>query len=327
MAKGSTNSGTGGSNKSMIIVDAPSGSTVTCSNGSVTKPGVIKDGKWLFKGCDIGSWTITATHPDQEQPATASVEITEDGQMLRYYVTIAFRMTPEFSYTGDYEVVDDDDNPIADFANWKGNWKIRFLTSGDLTFTNLYGFYGNIDVFLVGGGGGGSAKSGGGGGYTKTQKGVQITSVGVFPIIVGSGGALNADGGSSSAFSIGVDGGKRASANEIAGDGGSGGGSHTDTSYAKNGNGGSDGSDGYGQNRNGVGQHTTTREFGEDNNTLYAGGGGGIKYGSSTVFPGGAGGGGGGSVKNGANNTGGGGGATGSGGSGIVIIRNTRRIA
>ena len=157
------------------------------------------------------------------------------------------------------------------------------------------------------------------------------------------------------------------------GDGGSGGGaggyyngSGLNWSYIEGGQGGSDGSNGYNYSSNtgttygthtllntgkGLGQGTTTRKFGEENNTLYAGGGSGgtCTYGSARwggPAPGTNGGGGAGgyglkgeTTQNGGNgtpNTGGGGGggastesasasnpggAGGAGGSGIVIIR------
>ena len=70
----------------------------------------------------------------------------------------------------------------------QGDWKIRFLTSGTLTFTNLNGAEGGIDVFLVGGGGAGgngvwasgyvqpNQRGGGAGaGYTMTKTGVSVT--------------------------------------------------------------------------------------------------------------------------------------------------------
>ena len=95
--------------------------------------------------------------------------------------------------------------------------------------------------------------------------------------------------------------------------------------------GGSDGSDGgAGLNRGGEGQGTTTREFGETANTLYAGGGGGE---ATNMAAGGAGGGARARATATANTGGGGGGSTlrgtesayaGGGGSGIVIIRNKR---
>lgn len=88
---------------------------------------------------------------------------------------------PEFTYTGTYEIVNDDDTP---YTAENVNWKIRFLTSGTLVFTKLNGAEEGIDTFLVGGGGNGggayreyingycysSAGGGGGGGYCKTVR-------------------------------------------------------------------------------------------------------------------------------------------------------------
>lgn len=243
-----------------------------------------------------------------------------------YYVT--FRLTPEFTYTGDYEIVDDNDNPISDFASWKSHWKIRFLTSGVFTVVNKYGWNGFLDAFYVGGGGGSrwGYKGGAGGGYTKTIKGIPI-EVGVpYQITVGAGGAVQKNGGSTSAFGDTVNGGVATKlATNDGSPGGSGGG-------ASGGAGGSDGSSGgsTSSGAGGAGQGSTTREFGDPKGKLYAGGGGG---GGSSSAPGGEGGGapGGQSAKD---NTGGGaGGALNSssssgynvrGGSGIVVIRDSR---
>lgn len=201
---------------------------------------------------------------------------------------------PEFSYTGDFLLIDDGDE----------NWRLKLLTSGNLIFTKLISAKKGIDVFLVGGGAGGGLASqwgythGGGGGYTKTSYVSSLKENYVYEIAVGAGGAVGSIGGASSAFGLSVQGGSGA-------DGGSGGG-------AGNVPGASDGADSAGK-----GQGTTTREFGEMDGTLYAGGGG---------SPGGDGGG------NGEVNTGGGGhpgGWTtggGPGGSGIVIIRNHRGV-
>lgn len=83
-------SGTGvGSSKSSIIVTAPTGSTVYIENqDGKRKDTGEKNGVWTFKGCDIGTWTVYARLGDQS--STATVEITEEGQMMRYYVTIAY---------------------------------------------------------------------------------------------------------------------------------------------------------------------------------------------------------------------------------------------
>ena len=244
----------------------------------------------------------------------------------------------------------------------------------------------SIDIFCVGGGGGGHYSSttassehqlmsggGGGGGYTATKKSVSVTPGQQYTVTVGAGGkggyreyvggrydyhyAVN---GSSSSFGslCSANGGNRSWFRDtggylratLGGSGGSaGGGNYT---Y----NGASDGGDTYVYTYSNVeygkGQGTTTRAFGESNNTLYAGGGGAGSWSNYDYDggpgTGGAGGGGDGDgggyyndlAKNGGNgvaNTGGGGGGAsvvadddgriysgasgGSGGSGIVIVR------
>ena len=336
---GGSASGVGG----MLTVTAPAGVTVTLAKDDKTKTKTAgSDGIAVFKGLEAGDWVVTIT--DGARTATKTVTITTD-----YSVLISFNAIPEFTYTGDYEIVNDSDEPIA---TSQGNWKIRFLTSGTLTFTALNGAENGIDVFLVGGGGSGAngceesdgtyrSTYGGGGGYTKTVRGVRISTNTDYAITVGAGGASASaisqsghNGGSTSAFGATVNGGKGAvgftgsSLSGSGGNGGSGGGGF-------GGAGGSDGGNGSGDNV-GPGQGATTREFGEAGGNLYSGGGGGAVNGA-----GGAGGGGGGcptaSGSNGVDgtaNTGGGGGAgsrlkypythSGAGGSGIVIIRNKR---
>ena len=243
---------------------------------------------------------------------------------------------PTYTYTGSSTLIDDG----------SGNWRIKFLTSGTLTFTNLGTASSGIDVFLVGGGGGaGPHGGGGGGGYTATYKSITVATSQSYAIVVGAGGAgvkgdnVPGNGGTSSAFSKSAAGGKaggRLVSSAYGGAGGSGGGAScaklglADTSGVV---GGSNGSDGGSTSHwsGGKGQRTTTREFGESSGTLYSGGGGGY------CGTGGAGGGGSAATVmntngvSGTTNTGGGGGAGkgsnisgGSGGSGIVVIRNHR---
>lgn len=232
---------------------------------------------------------------------------------------------PEFTYTGDYETILDDNGV---------DWRIKFKTSGTLTFGKLNSAKNGIDVFMVGGGGAGSghayttSSGGGGGGYTHTEKRVLVQPNVAYPIFVGSGGAAatpSASGGNgtaSTAFDITAAGGMagvRSSNAPRGGNGGSGGGTNGYT-------GGSDGANGGGA-RGGVGQGNTTREFGEPTGDLYAGGGAGYS-GDSNIQ--GGGGGGGSSSEAGKTNLGGGGGGGNysnhgkAGGSGIVIIRNAR---
>ena len=286
-----------------------------------TREGYTFDG-WYTK--EMGGTKVTSD---------TIVSVEGDHTLYAHWVS----SKPTYTYTGSSQLIDDGN----------GNWRIKFLTSGTLTFTNVGNGINGIDVFLVGGGGSGYYRSnnqysgGGGGGYTRTQKNVSIANNSSYNIVVGAGGAIPTtqgtgnNGQASSAFGYSASGGYAPNNGVFAydliagGNGGSGGGSAAS-------NGGSDGSNGSGT-YGGAGQGTTTREFGESTGTLYSGGGGGggDAYGGWVVTSGGVGGGGGGNVTNtkagdGVANTGGGGGNApglgkcGSGGSGIVIIRNAR---
>lgn len=231
---------------------------------------------------------------------------------------------PAYTYTGSHQLLDD--------GNF--NWRLKLFTSGNLTFSHLGSAgSGMVDAFLVGGGGGGSW-SGGGGGYTKTSV-VSITLNSGIPVTIGAGGAANADGGTTSAFGVTAAGGKAGGFRNSGGAGGSGGGGGGASSSLddgpRGGDGGSDGGNGGNSTwSGGIGQGSTTREFGESGAELYAGGGGGEGANGQHGAGGSGGGSTGGSQRPGMANTGGGGGgayavSTGfAGGSGIVIIRNHR---
>ena len=103
---------------------------------------------------------------------------------------------PTFTYSGDYEVVDDDNNVITNIASYEGNWKIRFLSDGNLVFTNLNDVE-DVDIFVVGGGGSGASGStfigggsrgggGGGGGAAVTAFGFTIATSTTYNIDVGA---------------------------------------------------------------------------------------------------------------------------------------------
>ena len=277
---------------------------------------------------------------------------------------------PNFTYTGTSTIHDDGD----------GNWRIKFLSSGLLTMDRNI----NTDIFMVGGGASGGqipggstthAAGGGGGGYTRTET-LMIQRDHSYWIEIGAGGVVGAtaaeagytqpggateirDGNQSGTAIFSVSGGDKTVSASNGGKGGSGGGAgasdwSSSGKYAgaggSNGGNGSDDSSSSSPNTGGVGQGTTTREFGELTGDLYAGGGGGGQYhtsasGSYTAPAlGGDGGGGNGctngiAATNGQANTGGGGGggsgnaasgnynvikAAGNGGSGILIIRNHR---
>ena len=306
----------GGGAGGVLTVTVSPGELVTVSNSEKSQAKAANaSGVAVFKGLKAGPWTVAVTR--NGKPTAKTVIVVTD-----YSVSIPLSTIPEFTYTGDYEIVNDSDEPITVS---EGNWKIRFLTSGTLTFTNLNGAEGGIDVFLVGGGGNGETirgARGGGGGYTKTVKGISIAIATPYTVTIG------ASSGTSSAFG--------ASANGASGaNGGSGGGGGCSSSGTP-GNGGSNGGNGTAGNVSGggTGQGTTTREFGESTGKLYSGGGGGsaANAGAAGDSTAGAGAGFGGAAKNGVANTGGGGGAAyngtaGRGGSGIAIIRNARGAA
>ena len=223
---------------------------------------------------------------------------------------------PEFTYSGTYTLIDDGDK----------NWRIKFLTSGTLTFAKISS---HIDIFIVGGGGGSSKYTynnegvgGAGAGYTYSGNYIAITTGTAYPIVIGAGGATSADptigisGGASSAFGYSASGGNGGIYHK-GGNGGSGGA----CSNSGSGKGGQDGANGYTLNTlysGGTGQGLTTREFGESTGTLYATGGDGYSGTTNGVAK--------------TSNTGNGGDGTVSGtpsvgASGIVVIRNYRAVA
>lgn len=269
--------------------------------------------------------------------------LSEDGE-YKPPVTKTYtpQIWPKYDYTGNHTLLKDNAE--------QGLWRIKFLSSGVLTWLNEDT---QIDVFLVGGGAPGSYKAsystggdfmGGAGGYTKTVKNQNIEKSQRINVKIGAGGVQPhnssntvVSGGTSSFDQLSVEG-------ATLYNGGSGGGAGS-WDYSRAGNGGSDGSNGgngYYKGttvRGGSGQGTTTREFGEPGGDLYSGGGGGGNHDGS------GGSGGSGSPKLATNGTssgpysggsagggygGGGGGSAdpqspqGRGAQGIVIIRNAR---
>lgn len=268
--------------KSTIIISISTGSTVGAYTDAACTT-LVKtaternEGEFWITGLDNGVYYIKATKDTDE--SIISYTINEFGV---YRINMFYRQIPEFTYTGTYEIVQDDDTAIQDADAYRGDWKIRFLTSGTLNFTNLLDAEDGIDVFLVGGGGGGGnarydgktsctlGGGGGGSGETATVTNISVTKNTDYFITIGDGGTKNQDGGSSSAFGQIVDGGLKGITNSAGGAGGSGGGGGT--GYANSGGaGGSEGADGNNSGYSGgVGQGSTTREFGGYSNTVDA---------------------------------------------------------
>lgn len=254
-----------------------------------------------------------------------------------------FRMFPR-NLKGQYQTRDDRGTatatPVAfSLPTYTGNHtifgdinegRIEMYTSGTLTLSA-----GTYDMFAVGAGGSNKgintkgSYGGAGGGYTKTVSRKNLATSTDINVFIGSPTVGDTGGKTIITGLIETNGGTNGNGFN-GGNGGSGGGTYSDNKIG--GNGGYDGADGIkSQGVAGIGQHTTTRAFGETTGTLYAGGGGGngdIRNG--TVGQGGGGGGGNGAVannvgQNGTPNTGGGSGGAGMGsnlgGSGIAIIR------
>ena len=177
--------GGGPSTKSTLIVSIDTGSTVVLMDSTYTT--VLKTaseksaGQYWFTGLDNGTYYIKATSSDGTQTTTMEYTISEYGV---YRASMSYNTIPTFTYTGDYEIVDDADNPITTSSD---NWKIRFLTSGTLEFSDLKGAKDGIDIFAVGGGGHGGTYGGAGGGYTNTLLAQTVVIDTEYQIAVGEG--------------------------------------------------------------------------------------------------------------------------------------------
>ena len=247
---------------------------------------------------------------------------------------------PVYTFTGQHLLLDDGN----------GDWRIKFLSSGVLTWLSRDTM---IDIFLVGGGGAGAchiySAAGGAGGYTNTIKSHKLINGSRTNITIGAGGTSSYSGVTSGGATMfesfsasGGNGGKYSGANGGSGGGGSSDGNYPTKTSGKGGDGGSDGGNGTGgtgqeNHPGGRGQGRTTREFGEPGGELYSGGGGGASYGIGSSLGGGKGGagtpklakwGGSGVLNNayadgggaGGGYGGGGGGATGSTSSGGMVV-------
>ena len=162
---------------------------------------------------------------------------------------------------------------------------VRFYPAG--TYQWISPINGFVDAFCVGGGGSGSGQNGGGGGYTSTFLNIPVYIGQIINIVVGAGGTGTSvptmNGGYSEFMNLlyRASGGFSGADSSSGRNGGSGGGTSRNSSSDTGGIGGSDGGNGfYGSSPNttynvGVGQGSTTRDFGEPTGKINAGGGGG----------------------------------------------------
>lgn len=263
----------GPSMKSTIIVSVSTGSTVGAYTDAACTT-LVKtatersEGEFWITGLNNGLYYIKATKNTDE--SIVSYTINEFGV---YRINILYRKVPEFTYTGDYEIVQDDDT-VIDLTSYEGtDWKIRFLTSGTLNFSDLLGARNGIDIFAVGAGAACKRLHGGSGGYTNMVSGQTLTAATDYTITVGAAAAGSSGGASSFDSLVTANGGVYATSNSTTMSGGSGGGYGYDANNT-GGNGGCDGCSGTTNTDNSTagrgGQGTTTREFGGYTNTISA---------------------------------------------------------
>lgn len=134
MATGRTNAGGGGRlTKSVIIVTALTGSTVTCTKGNVVKKAEEKSGTWIFGGLDVGTWTVSSVKDSMS--ASQTVEITTEEQVVT--VKLLYSL-----YLFDY-------GPCTDVT---GGWKNKMSTQVD-TITATTNADGSVTIDSTGAGG------------------------------------------------------------------------------------------------------------------------------------------------------------------------------
>lgn len=131
MALGTVNTGGGSGTKSILIVTAPTGSTVTVTKESVTKAAAEKNGEWWFKNLENGEWTITATLGGQK--ATKTVSIT---QFSVYRTSIAyFEATINVTYPAGGTCTVTDGTTTLRSPNTSGVWACVVPNAGTWTVT------------------------------------------------------------------------------------------------------------------------------------------------------------------------------------------------
>ena len=134
MAIGRTNAGGGGRlTKSVIVVTAPTGSTVTCTKGNVVKKAEEKSGTWIFGGLDVGTWTVSSVKDSMS--ASQTVEITTEEQVVT--VKLSYSL-----YLFDYD-------PCTDVT---GGWKNKMATPAS-SLTATTNADGSVTIDSTGAGG------------------------------------------------------------------------------------------------------------------------------------------------------------------------------
>ena len=169
------------------------------------------------KGYVFGGWY---TEPNgQGTLVTSDSDLASESDHTLYAKWERACSVPTFTYTGNYEIVDDNNTIITDVSTYAGNWKIRFLTSGTLNVSDLgcSSAADGIDAFIVGGGGAGSkgteylgsSRGGGsgGGGAAITVTKLPVSAGTSYSIVVGGATGNSSFGVGSTAYFTALGGG------------------------------------------------------------------------------------------------------------------------
>ena len=157
-------------------------------------------------------WYTTKSSSDGVK-ITSGTTVTKTSNHTLYARWEPVHTLPIFTYTKKFQLVTDKDTIIDEGSNrkvvipdayldYQGNWKIRLLETGKLTFHELRSAANGVDTFIVGGGGNGGTAygkqagnhgysaggAGGGGGELVLVKGVSVTTTS-YDITIG--GAAN----------------------------------------------------------------------------------------------------------------------------------------
>lgn len=128
-------SGGGILTKSILIVTAPTGSTVTMTKGSVTKAAAEKNGEWWFRNLDNGEWTITATKNTLK--ATATYSITQFG-VYRKEITY-FQATINVTYPAGSTCTASNGDTTLRAPDTSGKWTCIVPNAGSWTISSTLG--------------------------------------------------------------------------------------------------------------------------------------------------------------------------------------------
>ena len=124
-------SGGGSLTKSILIVAAPTGSTVTVTKGATTKTAMEKNGEWWFKNLENGEWTIRATLDGQSATAVYKIE-----QFGVYRTSIAyFKATINVTYPAGSTCTATDGKTTLNAPDTSGTWACIVPNAGEWTVT------------------------------------------------------------------------------------------------------------------------------------------------------------------------------------------------